>query len=147
MLLISVASICFNAFAEVRFYVCTKYYSRDGVQESVNPPKRTYFAFINNNSVVYECDANGNIKTGAFGGTTAKYKYIGRSGDVFIYQEYYPGIYTMWRYSGDRMGISYLYVSSDFRRINTKLCEGCGSFVYEQKDPNSSTVEAPVQMY
>ena len=141
MLLIAVASISFNAFAEVRFYVSTKYYSRDGIQESVNPPRRTYFAFINNNSIIYECDANGNIL--GYGG--AKFKYIRRSGNVYIYQEYRP-LNTPWGYS-DVMQSSFLYVSSDFQRINYKMCENCGSYVYEQKDPNSSTIEAPVHMY
>lgn len=148
MLLISIAGICFSAFAKVRFYVSTKYYSRDGIQESVNPPKRRYYAFINNNSIIYECDANGNAKTDILGRpSTLRYKYIRTSGDVFIYQQYSPGIQTMWGYTGDAMGISFLYVSSDFRRINDKLCDNCGTYVFEQKDPNSSTVEAPVQMY
>lgn len=133
----------FSVQAQIRHYICDKWFDSNGVQHAMPKPDQQYFAFINSNAIIYKCDKNGSAKAGI--GGTEEWHYKGKKDGVYIYEK--PAISFGFGPSYTPSTNRYLLLSNDFDRINL-VSEGMGSdtMVYERKDP-SEIISAPTTMY
>ena len=70
----------FNVQAQIRHYICDRWFDSNGVQHALPKPDQQYFAFINSNAIIYKCDKNGNAKSNVLAsiGGTEEWHYKGK---------------------------------------------------------------------